>query len=144
VPIDLDSVASMAKESRQEVERTLAQWSEAVRGGDLETVVEMVTEDAEFWTHGAPALVGREAVRAAFGPVFAGFEMVQDFKLLELVVQGDLAFVRGVETNRLRARDGDASIERTQRAFSVLRRGGDGRWRFARGMTNLPPEEDAR
>jgi len=77
----------MAEESRREVEWTLAEWGEAVRGG----------------------------------------------------LEGDLAFVRGVETNRLRARDGDASIERTQRAFSVLRRGADGRWRFARGMTRFRP-----
>jgi hypothetical protein len=32
-------------------------------------------------------------------------------------------------------------MEVRQRAFSILFRGPDGAWRFARGMTNQPPEK---
>jgi ketosteroid isomerase-like protein len=42
---------------------------------------------------------------------------------------------------RVEPRDGGPTREMTQRAMLILRRGDDGRWRYARGMTNgLPPE----
>ena len=54
---------------------------------------------------------------------------------------GGFAFVRGIEHNYVRAISGGLEVRRLQRAFMVIRKEGDGKWRFARGMTNLPPEE---
>jgi ketosteroid isomerase-like protein len=45
-----------------------------------------------------------------------------------------------MEVNRATPRAGGEGIVRRQRAFMVLRRDEDGQWRFARGMTHLPPE----
>jgi ketosteroid isomerase-like protein len=41
-----------------------------------------------------------------------------------------------MEHNRVTPRGGEP-VEISQRAFMVLRREPDGRWRYARGMTNL-------
>lgn len=126
-PDDLDTAA---------LERTFQAWSEAVAASDSEAVGELVAGDATFWSHGQPSLVGRAATVSAFRDVFETYRMRQDFECTELILSGRWAFVRGVEHNELTPRGGGESVEVRQRAFSVLHRGDDGEWRFARGMTN--------
>ena len=118
------------------IDQTFSDWMEAGKRGDVATLVSLITEDAEFWSHGAPALKGREAVTAMFQGFFSGFTIEQSFEALERIVAGDWAFVRGTEHNRVTPRGGE-TVEVRQRAFMVLRREPDGRWRYARGMTNL-------
>jgi len=119
----------------------LERWAKALNASAVQEMAAMVTEDAAFWTHGAAELAGREAVTAAFGPVLVQYNLEQGFRFVELLVSGDLAFMRGVEHNRITPKSGGLPMERVQRAFSILRRDPDGEWRFARGMTNLPPAE---
>ncbi len=66
--------------------------------------------------------------------------MEQDFECVELIVAGELAVLRGTEINRLVGEEAADTLTVRQRAFSILFRGSDGEWAFARGMTNLPPE----
>jgi len=129
-----------SKTDREQIDDLFDRWRAAGRASDVEELVGLVTEDAEFWTPGVPPLKGREAVRAGFSPAFAQFEVDQDFQRQELVVSGDWAFARGLEINRVTPRVGGTEIVRRQRAFMVMKRGDDGQWRFARGMTHLPPE----
>jgi uncharacterized protein (TIGR02246 family) len=130
---------SAASEAVREIYTLLDRWREAVREGDIQAVINLVTEDAEFWSHGAASVTGRAALAEAFRPFFTNYELLQEFECHELVVRGDLAFMRGLEINRLVPRAGGDTVEVQQRAFSVMRRSADGRWRFARGMTNQPP-----
>lgn len=123
------------------INETLARWAAAIAEADLDKIGALVTEDAVFWTHGQPPVNGRDALVQAFEPFFAQYTMQQSFECEELLVFDDHAFMRGLERNRLVSRDGEETMEVRQRAFSILRRGADGEWRFARGMTNLPPEE---
>jgi ketosteroid isomerase-like protein len=70
----------------------------------------------------------------------AKYSVTQSFEPTETVVSGDWAFQRGIERIRAVPRDGGTPQENVQRALVILRRGDDGRWRYARGMTNgLPP-----
>lgn len=133
-------VTNLDGQSVEPVLRTFDAWRQAVEDGDLDAIAGLVTEDAEFWTHSQPALRGRAALRAAMEPLFGAWSLDQAFECDELIVSGGLAVARGVEVNRLTARDGDEQLVRRQRAFSVLRRGDDGVWRFARGMTTPAPE----
>lgn len=119
----------------------MADWAEAVADGDAEALGLLVTEDAEFWTHSAAPLVGRGALIAAFEPFLAQFELHPQFDCQELIISGNWAFMRGMEVNHLTPRNGDETVVRRQRAFSVLRREANGKWLYARGMTNLPPAE---
>ena len=126
-----------------EIDKTLAQWASALAEGDLHLLASLVTEDAEFWTHGAAPLVGRDALVEAFKPFLEGHTLRQSFEVQERCVGDDWALLRGVETNILEPRDGGERSVVTQRAFSMLRRESDGRWRFARGMTNQGPDDTA-
>jgi uncharacterized protein (TIGR02246 family) len=120
--------------------RTFASWAESVRASDTAGLIGLVTEDAQFWTHGLPELRGRAAMEQAWKDVFADYRVEQSFECREVIQSGEWAFVRGVEHNRVVPRNGDAAVDQQQRAFSVLSRGIDGRWRFARGMTNVAPQ----
>lgn len=130
----------MERTAEEAIEQLFQDWAEAGRRGDAQALAQMVTEDSEFWTHGAAPLQGRQAVIDRMSSFFESYKVDQGFERQELVVSGDLAFVRGMELNRIVPRDGDAPQEIRQRAFSILFRGPDGVWKFARGMTNKPPE----
>jgi len=62
----------------------------------------------------------------------------QSFEALETLVNGDTGFQRGIERLRLHPLDGSHIRDIKQRAFLILARGADGKWRYARAMTNAP------
>ena len=126
---------------QEAIDRLFERWKRAVAERDIEAICKLVTEDAEFWTHGQPALTGRDAIRAALSSFWALAHHRQEFTRHELVVSGDLAFARGLEHNQIRMLSGGQERLVVQRAFMVMRRDSDGEWRFSRGMTNLPPQE---
>ena len=39
-----------------EIDQTFAEWEEAGRRGDAETLASLVTDDAEFWSQGRPTM----------------------------------------------------------------------------------------
>ncbi|HEX3127695.1 MAG TPA: SgcJ/EcaC family oxidoreductase [Thermoanaerobaculia bacterium] len=125
--------------SEEEIRKLFAAWADAVRRSDAAAVASLVTEDAEFWSQGAAPLAGRAMVETTMTTFLGQYELDQQFDMEEMLVSGDLAIVRGLERNRVVARSGGEPREVLQRAFCVLRREMDGRWRFARGMTNQPP-----
>ena len=68
------------------------------------------------------------------------FTIQQSFEPIESIVAGDWAFERGIESMHVTPIGGGSPKDMSQRALLILRRGADGRWRYARGMTNgLPP-----
>jgi uncharacterized protein (TIGR02246 family) len=123
------------------IDRTLSEWSTAFLNGNIDALVSLVVEDAEFWTHGMPAIVGRPALREAFSTFFDAYSAVQEFEEIERFIGEGWALLRGTEFNTLTPTGGGDPVEYTQRALSVLRLDSDGRWRFARGMTNQDSAE---
>jgi uncharacterized protein (TIGR02246 family) len=118
-------------------------WIAAVANRDVIAISDLLTDDYEIWAHGAPAQRGPQAAAAAMGAALAKFSIDQSFEPLETVVAGDWAFQRGIERMRLRPVDGGPEREMTQRALLILQLGTDGRWRYARGMTNGLPLAEA-
>lgn len=132
--------ADQERAAGEAIESLFQAWAEAGRRGDAPALAQLVTADAEFWTHGAAPLNGRDEVVSRMTTFFESYEIEQGFERQEIVISGNLAFVRGMEVNRVTPRDGAPVLEIRQRAFSVLFREPDGAWKFARGMTNKPPE----
>lgn len=120
-----------------ELARAIAGWENALATGDAAAVGRAATDDAEFWVHGAPAMRGRDALVTNFAGLFAQYEVTQEVTCEQLWLSDSLALVYGPERNRLMHRQSGAVTAYEQRAFTLLRLGGDGRWRLDRGMTNL-------
>ena len=114
-------------------DQLFADWAAAMSRGDADALASMVTEDAEFWSHDRPPLIGRDAVAAAFREVFATYKVEQRWERVERIATPDLIVERGIEVNTV------GGTTYRARAFTVLRRGSDGRWRFARGITTVLP-----
>ncbi|HUL71911.1 MAG TPA: SgcJ/EcaC family oxidoreductase [Vicinamibacterales bacterium] len=120
------------------IEALYAAWRGAMAASDVDGVLDLLTPDYELWSPGAAPL-GREALRPALAAAFAAYDVESSFEREEQIVAGDLAFERGWDVQRARPRaGGDARVQR-QRVFLILRRGADGVWRFARGMSQPGP-----
>jgi len=117
-------------------------WVAAVARRDPTALADFLTDDYEVWAHAAPPLTGPSAAADAMRGALSRFDIDQRFEPIETVISGDWAFERGIETMRVTPRDGGESRTLTQRALLLMRRGADGRWSYARGMTNGLPTED--
>ena len=126
------------EEKVAEIYQLFKAWRSAIEVGDAKKIASLVTEDAEFWSNGAPPLKGRRALETAFKPFLAKYIFSQKYDCYELILRGDIAFIRGLERNTKVPREGGTAIFTRQRAFSIIRQSKDGKWLFARGMTNLP------
>jgi len=135
------SESSTEEADRNAIDAVRDAWVAAVESGNASLLADLVTPDYEVWAHAAPALSGPQTVVAVMSAALAKYIAVtQRYEAQETIVAGDWAFQRGVEQIRVVPRDGGPAQEMRQRALLILRRGSDGRWRYARGMTNgLPP-----
>ena len=120
-------------------ERVRAAWVAAVANGDPDALRPLLTDDYEVWAHGAPTLSGVDAAINAMRGAIARYHIAQSFEPSETIIAGDWAFERGVEQMTVTPVDGGPTQTRSQRALLILRRGDDGQWRYARGMTNGLP-----
>jgi uncharacterized protein (TIGR02246 family) len=126
-------------EAKTAIRALKERWIEAVRTGHAELLASLVTPDYEVWANGAPPFVGPDAVASAMGAAVAHYVVEPSFETQELIVAGDWAFERGIERLTITPRNGGAHESRAQRALLIYRRGADGEWRYARGMTNALP-----
>lgn len=76
-------------------DQLFADWAAAMARGDADALAEMVTEDAEFWSHDRPPLTGRAAVAAAFREVFRSYKVEQRWERIERISTPDLIIERG-------------------------------------------------
>jgi len=117
-----------------------AAWIAAVAASDADALRSLLADDYEIWANGAAPLCGVEPAVEAMRGALARYHIEQSFEPLETIVAGDWAFERGVERMTVTPVAGGPAQTMAQRALLILRRGANGQWQYARGMTNgLPP-----
>jgi uncharacterized protein (TIGR02246 family) len=121
-------------EADSAIEALYTSWREAFRRQDLDAVLGLLTPDYVLWSAGALPMV-RDELRPRLAAALAAYEIEPAFECEERLVSGDLAVDRGWDVQVVRPRSGGETREQRQRVFLVLRRGSDGVWRFARGMS---------
>jgi ketosteroid isomerase-like protein len=114
-------------------------WIAAIESRDAPALRPLLADDYEVWANGVEALVGPDVVVAAMAAAIERNRVEQTFEPIETVIAGDWAFERGIERITVTPFDGGPPRTAAQRALLILRRGDDGKWRFARGMTNALP-----
>ena len=119
-----------------EIDQLFADFTDALRRGDCDALAELVTEDAEFWSPGLPAVRGREHVRVMMRGACERFVVERSWDEVERLSGDGFAVSVGIERTRATPRGGGEPVEVVQRGWTMARRGADGRWRFARGITN--------
>lgn len=101
---------------------------------DLDAAVACYTPDAQWLPPQEPPIVGREALRARYAPMFASFQPAMKLTIDETWELGDTAVVRGSTSGELRSLSGGAPRVVDDKYIMVLRRDADGVWRILRLM----------
>jgi uncharacterized protein (TIGR02246 family) len=105
-------------------------WLAATKAGDLQSVLDLMSEDAIFLAPGGEPF-GKEAFARAFQGM-AGVRLDGRSQIQELQVLGDWAYLRNFIEMTVRPPDATAPVRRAGHSLTILRKGSDGRWRLSR------------
>lgn len=127
--------------SDEEQIRALVQtWMEATQRGEMDRVLELMTEDVVFLVPGKPPMrkaAFEQAARAQAapgGPRFEGKSEIQELKVL-----GDWAFMWTKLAVKTLGPSGAVAASRSGHTLTILRKEG-GRWKLARDANLLAPD----
>ena len=129
---------SVRSRADSEIDRLYEAWGEAFQRKDVDAILELLTPDYVLWPTGSPA-VSRDSLVPRLTATLNACDVTPSFEREERLVAGDFAFERGWDIQQVRPRTGEGVTTQRQRVFLVLQRGDDGRWRFARGMSQPGP-----
>lgn len=123
----------------QAIRDLIAEWHRATAAGDIDAVLELMSEDVVFLVAGRPPMRGRAAFAEGLRNLLASHSIVSSGEVQEVVVSGDLAYTwSGLEVHIV-SNAGGESTSRQGSALSILRKQRDGRWLLVRDANLLPP-----
>lgn len=123
----------------QQIRALITTWMSATQSGDVDTVLDLITDDVVFLIPGRPPMLRDEfaqAMRAQTGgqrPKFDGKSEIQ-----EIEVCGDRAFMWTKLEVTVTPPNGAPPIERAGHTLTVLKKQ-NGKWRIARDANLLAP-----
>ena len=120
------------------IEQVIRAYESALNANDVETILGLYSAEPVFMPQGAPALVGRAAVRAGYEHVFNTLKLNVRFTVHEIEEAGDWAWVRTSSAGRTRVLAAGTEGDEGNNELFVFRREG-GAWRIHRYLfaTNL-------
>ena len=121
-----------------EIDQLYEAWAKAFQSKNVDAILGLLTPDYVLWPPGAPA-ISRDSLISRLSATLSGFDVTPSFEREERLMAGDFAFEPGWDIQQVRPRTGGEVTTHRQRVFVVLQRGDDGRWRFARGMSQPGP-----
>jgi ketosteroid isomerase-like protein len=129
---------SVGRRADSEIDQLYKAWGEAFQGKNVDAILDLLTQDYILWPAGTPA-ISRDFLGPRLAATLSAYDVTPSFEREERLVAGDFAFERGWDIQQIRPSTGEVVTTHRQRVFLVLQRGGDGRWRFARGMSQPGP-----
>ena len=114
-------------------------YETALNTNDLETILGLYGREPVFMPQHAPALVGRDAVRAGYEQVFASIKLNIRFDVYEIEETGDWAWARTSSAGRTRILAAGVEVTEGNNELFIFRRE-QGEWRIHRYLfsTNQP------
>ncbi|HEK3647311.1 TPA: SgcJ/EcaC family oxidoreductase [Pseudomonas aeruginosa] len=121
------------------IQSILQSYETALNANDIDAILDLYGEAPVFMPQHAPALVGREAVRAGYQQVLASIKLQIRFDIHEVEVIGDWAWARTSSAGRTRLLAEDVEIAEGNNELFVFRRE-HGHWKIHRYLfaTNQP------
>lgn len=120
------------------IEQVIRTYETALNANDVDTILGLYGVDPVFMPQGAPALVGRSAVRAGYEHVFNTLKLNVRFTVHEIKEAGDWAWARTSSAGRTRVLTANTEVDEGNNELFVFCREGDA-WRIHRYLfaTNL-------
>ena len=117
------------------------QYAVACNTGDLDLYISIWTDDGVQMPPDAPAVIGKEKIRARMKPLFDQFIMDISVSIEEVGIGGDWAFARCTYTLSLTPKSGGETTMIDGKDLHILERQADGSWKIAIDCfnSNVPP-----
>ena len=122
------------------IKELLKTYETALNTNDLERILALYGNEPVFMPQHAPALVGRDAVRAGYEQVFATLKLNIRFEVYEVEETGDWAWARTSSAGRARILAAGVEVDEGNNELFVFRRENGG-WKIHRYLfsTNQRP-----
>lgn len=126
--------------STEPIQTILKSYGAALNGNDIEAIMGLYGNTPVFMPQHAPALVGRDAVRAGYTRVFNTIKLNVRFDVHEVEEAGEWAWARTSSAGRTRILSNGAENTEGNNELFVFRRE-NGAWKIHRYLfsTNQPP-----
>ena len=113
------------------IESQLKAYEKALNTNDIDTILGLYGQAPVFMPQHAPALVGRDAVRAGYRQVFDTIQLNVEFTIHEVEILGDTAWARTNSAGRTRILAAGVEVaEGNNELFVFKRENGD--WKIHR------------
>lgn len=113
------------------IESQLKAYEKALNTNDIDTILGLYGQAPVFMPQHAPALVGRDAVRAGYRQVFDTIQLNVEFTIHEVEILGDTAWARTSSAGRTRILAAGVEVaEGNNELFVFKRENGD--WKIHR------------
>ncbi len=122
-----------AEPIRRQVERAVA----ALNTGDVETLVNLRTDDAVVLKPGGPPEKGKDEIRTNLEALFSSWDINESRTIEEIRSAGEWAFVWGFYEVVLTPIGEGEPVQEKGKYIDILRLESDGEWRFARTIWNV-------
>lgn len=122
------------------IETVIKSYETALNTNDIETILNLYGNEPVFMPQNAPALIGREAVRAGYQHVFATLSLNIRFEIHEVETAGDWAWARTSSAGRQQVLASNTESDEGNNELFVFRREGAD-WKIHRYLfsTNRQP-----
>jgi uncharacterized protein (TIGR02246 family) len=126
-------------EDERAIRNLVDTWMAASKAGDLQTVLNLMTDDVVFMVPGQKPF-GKEAFAAA-SETMKGVRIDGRSEIEELRVLGDWAYLRNY-IDMTMTRDGTPPVRRSGYTLTILSKQADGRWLLARDANLVTKAQD--
>jgi ketosteroid isomerase-like protein len=108
-------------------------WAVADTAGNLDAIMDLVTEDGRMDAKGFPPMLGREAARAVYTPLYAQVDYLEARATPEMtvVISNELAHQTGTVMERYTMKGQQGEMMDHARYAAAFVKGADGLWRWA-------------
>jgi uncharacterized protein (TIGR02246 family) len=112
----------------QAIKAAVEEWDVAWNSQDLDGLLSLYAEDAVRMPPNEPAEVGKETIRVSLQRSFDEMTSEGHSVVVDVRVDGDLAYVRGTWKSTNTPKAGGESIQEDSKWLEVLQRQADGFW----------------
>jgi len=120
---------SAAADTVGDLQKIMEKYATALKAGDAETLVGLYSPKGVFMRDEMKAVVGQDALRAAYKEVFATLKVDLDFTVREAEEAGDMAWLRGVSKGTVKILKTGVEAKQGYNQLVVFRKEG-GAWKI--------------
>ncbi len=127
-------------DDERSIRELMQTWMTATKGGDIQTVLSLMTDDVVFMTPGNEPF-GKEAFATTAEQMKDALQVLEGTsEIREIQVLGDWAYLRTYIEITMTTPDSPTPVHRSGYTLTILRKESDGQWRLARDANLLTVE----